>query len=237
MIEGKVLSEMRKVWKETAVSESRINLIAELIEKKLGFNEIEKFSLGLVYSLKSEKLRDRGEQPVRGVVEAALRVKHKDEVEHCKELKRKRDHMKIELGRKHHHPRSRKYKTIVEFLRREAWNTKQVNVKKYEQKIKELMKKYRKEEEDEEITRIPTGMERLTNLSIFSKEKYSKIKKDEVEVPIVGETELSDEERALLKRNPKFAIPDVIEENLVKEEMERALASSEWSLGMKRMKK
>ena len=65
MIEGKVLSEMRKVWKEIAISEARINLIAELIAKNLGFNTIEKFSLGLVYSLRSEKLRGMGEKPVR----------------------------------------------------------------------------------------------------------------------------------------------------------------------------
>ena len=129
MIEGKVLSEMKKVWKEIAVSEARINLIAELIDKKLGFNTIEKFSLGLVYSLKSEKYKDKGEKPVRGVVQAALKVKHIDEVENCRELKRKREKMKLELGRKHHHPRSRKYKTIIEFLRREAWSEKQMNVR------------------------------------------------------------------------------------------------------------
>ena len=93
MIEGKVLSEMKKVWKEIAVSEARINLLAELKYRNLGFNTIEKFSLELVYSLKSEKMKDK-EKPVKSVAEAALKVIYRDEVEHCKELKRRREKMK-----------------------------------------------------------------------------------------------------------------------------------------------
>ena len=88
-MEGKDLSEMRKVWREAATSEARIDLLAELMDKKLGFNDIEKFSLGLMYSLKSEKMKEQGEKPIRRVIEAALQVKYRDEVENCKELKMK----------------------------------------------------------------------------------------------------------------------------------------------------
>ena len=68
---------MRKVWREVATSEARIDLMAELMDKNLGFNEIEKFSLGLMYSLKSEKMKDQGDKPIRRVIEAALQVKYR----------------------------------------------------------------------------------------------------------------------------------------------------------------
>ena len=51
-IEGKYLSEMRELWKDTAESEMRMNLLTTLKEKKLGLNEEENFSLGLRYSQK-----------------------------------------------------------------------------------------------------------------------------------------------------------------------------------------
>ena len=58
LVDGNDLSGMRKVWKDIAMSEERLNLLARLKELKLGYNEIQKFSLGLKYSLKSEKLKD-----------------------------------------------------------------------------------------------------------------------------------------------------------------------------------
>ena len=93
ILEGRDLSEMRKVWREAATSEARIDLLAKLMEKNLGFNEIEKFSLGLIYSLKSDRMREKGEKPVKGIIEAALQLKFRDEVEHCKEFKKKRERM------------------------------------------------------------------------------------------------------------------------------------------------
>ena len=45
--EGKVLGEMIQLWQDTATSEMRMNLMQTLKGKKLGFNEVENFSLGL----------------------------------------------------------------------------------------------------------------------------------------------------------------------------------------------
>ena len=64
IIDGNDLSEMQKIWKDTALSEERLNLLAKLKEIKLGLNDVQKFSLGLKYSLKSEKLQDKGDQAV-----------------------------------------------------------------------------------------------------------------------------------------------------------------------------
>ena len=53
-IEGSDLGELRQLWQDIAASESRMILMSALMGKKLGFREIENFSLGLKYSFKSE---------------------------------------------------------------------------------------------------------------------------------------------------------------------------------------
>ena len=66
-IEGPELGEMCRIWKETATSEMRMRMMSELRGKKLGFNEIENFSLGLQFNFKSGKMKDQGEKPLEKV--------------------------------------------------------------------------------------------------------------------------------------------------------------------------
>ena len=81
-IEGKDLGEMKKLWQDTAASESRLNLMSELKNKNLGFNEIESFGLGLRYSFKSDKMKDLKDKPINRVIQAAMTVKMQDEIHH-----------------------------------------------------------------------------------------------------------------------------------------------------------
>ena len=118
-IEGSELGEMRQIWKETAASEMRLNLMVELKGKKLGFNEIENFSLGLKYNFKSEKLKEKSEKPVEKVILAAMNIKIQDEKHHHRELKRYREIKKKRLQEKHH-PQTHVYKSIIRHLRSEA---------------------------------------------------------------------------------------------------------------------
>ena len=54
--EGPDLGELVKLWRDSACSEERLKLMTELRRRKLGFNEIEKFSLGLEYNLKDNRI-------------------------------------------------------------------------------------------------------------------------------------------------------------------------------------
>ena len=54
IVEGKELGELKRLWSDTASSEERLKLMSELKKRKIGFNEVEMFSLGLKYDLKSE---------------------------------------------------------------------------------------------------------------------------------------------------------------------------------------
>ena len=62
-IEGEDLGEMKKVWRETAASEVRLTLLSEMKGKNLGFNEVEKYSIGLGYNFKSERMKMNQEKP------------------------------------------------------------------------------------------------------------------------------------------------------------------------------
>ena len=52
-IEGKELGELKKLWRDIAASEVRLKMMSDLKQLKLGFNEIEQFSLGQQYDFKS----------------------------------------------------------------------------------------------------------------------------------------------------------------------------------------
>ena len=89
LVDGPDLSGMKKLWEDNACCEARLKLLEKLRDKNLGFNEIEKFSLGLKYSLKSSKLQEMGSKPIQKVVKTAMDLKMKDEMFHEKELKRR----------------------------------------------------------------------------------------------------------------------------------------------------
>ena len=102
IIEGKDLSEMRKIWQEAAISELRLNLMSALKNKNLGFREIENFSLGLMYNFKSNKLIDQNEKPIKGVVQEGMKVKMIDEKHHHRELNKLKNKERKRLGEKNH---------------------------------------------------------------------------------------------------------------------------------------
>ena len=116
IIDGKDLGDLRDTWRDTAASEARLKMITTLQKKKLGFNEIQQFGLGIKYSLKSEKMQDKCEKPVQKVIHAAMEVKKRDEIHHNRELKREREEKKKWLAKKHH-PKTKPYKKVIQYLR------------------------------------------------------------------------------------------------------------------------
>ena len=218
IIDGKDLGDLRDTWRNTATGEARLKMITVLQKKKLGFNEIQQFGLGLKYSLKSEKMQDSSDKPVQRVIHAAMEVKKRDEIQHVREMKREREEKKKWLA-KIHHPKTKPYKRVIQYLRQEAERAKEIQSKKYWEKIHHLEERYREEKEEE---KIPAGMEKLSHLTVFSDERYDSIEKDEIQVPIIGEIELTEEEKMILRKNPKFALPEKLQEDTMREDMEKA---------------
>ena len=106
---------------------------------------------------------------------------------------------------------SRRCRNQIKKLRKEAGSRKREVMQKNEAKMKHLRKKFR-EDQEEELNKIPTVMEnmKLENLTIFNKKKFDEVKTWDYEVEIIGELVLSNNEKKILRLPPKFAI----EENL-----------------------
>ena len=94
---------------------------------------------------------------------------------------------------------SRRTRNVVKTLRNEAARTKSTLMKKHEEKMKHPRRKYRQSEEDK-IDQIPDSMKdlNLERLSIFNKKKYEQIPIAECEAEVIGELELTDNERLIL---------------------------------------
>ena len=65
--------------------------MSDLNKKQVGFNDIENFSLGLEYNLKSDKMKGEQTKPTEPIIKAAMKMKIRDENYHQKELKRLRE--------------------------------------------------------------------------------------------------------------------------------------------------
>ena len=163
--EGPDLGELVKLWRDSACSEERLKLMTELRKKKLGFNEIEKFSLGLEYNLKSTKLKDSS-KPTQKVVAAVMEMKMRDESQHLREMKRKKEKMR-RLLEKTTKPKTYKYKKIIKELRTEAEIARKMSREKYRKKLNHLEMKYGKTEEEEDEP--PIDMEKFSGTKCLRK--------------------------------------------------------------------
>ena len=224
--EGPDLGELRKLWREGACSEERLKLITELRNRKIGFNEIEMFSLGLEYNLKSTKMKDSN-KPTQKVTATVMEMKMRDEAQHLREIRKRKQKMRKWLEREMQ-PKTHQYKRMIKELRQEAETARQESRDKYKKKLEHLEKKYGQTEE--ERSDPPPGMEHLSHLSVFRNSKYEDIMISETEVKTIGEVTISEEETRILRRTPKFAIPERLMEDSIREEMEKAYAKMRMEL-------
>ena len=73
-------------------------------------------------------------------------------------------------------------------------------------------------------------MEKLSNLSIFRKDKFEELELVETEVAKIGEITISEAEEKILRRPPKFALPEKLLEHTLRDEMEKAYAKMRMEL-------
>ena len=202
--EGESLGEMEKVWCGIASTEMRIKLMENLINKKVGFNDVEMFNLGLESNMKSKSLKEEGKYRDTTVIVAAMERKRKDEVRYRRELIKKRNELRknmVEMmGEK-----CNKYRRMIKHLMTTAQKTKETLKTKYDNKFEHLRDKY-EEDKEKKMDTVPEEMEEYRELAIFSREKFDRI---EVEIPTVvkyGDIELNEDEEAVLRLHPKMAM-------------------------------
>lgn len=100
---------------------------------------------------------------------------------------------------------------------RKASNQRRVELKsKYDAKLRHLEKE-RKRELQERNSRIPEELKEYGECTVFNSEEFAKIEKEKSDVIALGGLELDEEEKDVLRLNPKFAAM----KKLVREECER----------------
>ena len=207
------------IWRKLAHSEARLHLLVELGYLQVGFPDVEQFCLELESKYRSTvtgELRDKGSKsPEWQIVKLCMKLKMIDERKVNAGLESERYNLRKKIE-ENFGKNTRRARNLVKNLRQEAARTKSFQMKKYEDKMKHLRKKYRTGEE-EKVDKIPESIEdlKLENLSIFRKEKYEEKVVVEYEVDIIGNIELTDNERQILRLPPNFSI----EENLPLEGM------------------
>ena len=86
LVEGQDLGEARRLWRDCASSESRLSMMTKLISLKVGFNDVEIFSLGLIYNSKTIENEDALVRKDEKVVRAAMEFKRADEIRNRRKL-------------------------------------------------------------------------------------------------------------------------------------------------------
>ena len=137
MMEGSDLRQASKTWGDLAASECRLHLMVELMKLKVGFADVEEFSLSLNYKYKSESFKNNSEMHEGKIVKAAMECKILDETIYNSEIGRKRNLLRKEIYEMHGKDSGRS-KRIIKKLRKEAQQVKKEAKMKYEVKLNHL---------------------------------------------------------------------------------------------------
>ena len=130
------------------------------------------------------------------------RVKLVDERRYYREFNRLRDRvrdtLRQEIGR-------RKYNRLIEKINKKLERKRLDLKRKFREKTRKL-ERDKTAEEVEKMQEIPVGLEDFGDCMIFKKDQMENLKPAEVEIKLIGDIKIDDDEKSILKLNPKFAI-------------------------------
>ena len=153
----------------------------------------------------------------------AMKLKLADEQSVRRDLVRVRAKMRKDLAKKCGGEKTRGYKRSLAHLGDTARKTKRTLQLKYKQKIEHLREKYRQKEENI-LEEIPEEMEEFSDLSVFSKAKYEELEVQTYDILTIGEVELSEEEKKVLRLHNKFSVLEDIKKGDIDADQEASIA-------------
>ena len=114
--------------------------------------------------------------------------------------------------------KGRQYCTLIRRLRKETIKKKTKLKKKYKEKIEHLAEERKKELVERWLEKeIPEELKEFLGCKVFDRAKLEEMKPADVNSLVIGDIELDDDEKKILKLNPKFAVMLRLDD----EEMER----------------
>ena len=212
MDRGKLLGAVQPAWTKVLESEARLKWLKTMIERDLVVRNIESYAKAEGDKLRTEEMRLREEE--RDVLKGLMKVKIKDEKKNLLILQSVRERLRNWIAKKL--GKNKKFVRLMQDLRK-ANNARRIELKnKYNAKLRHLEENRRREVE-EKRDRIPNELKEYEDCNVFDREKFEKIEKDKFDVVTLGGLELDEEEKEVLRLNPKFAAL----KKLDKEECER----------------
>ena len=228
---GDMLGIGRPIWMKVQESECRLAWLTDMVRKELIVRDIDSYAKSISGMLRSDELRFK--EAERKILMGLMKLKLKDEKLNLKSLQKEKEKMRQrilkEIGR------GRKYYTLVKRLRRETIKRKTELKKKYKAKLDHLAAERRKEILEKWHEReIPEELRCFNGCKVFDRAKLEEMKPADVESLVIGDIQLDDDEKQVLKLNPKFAVMVRLDD----EEMERdtEIASSKLRYEIRRKK-
>ena len=210
---------LRDLWKKLIESEERLNFFRKMVGWELNVREIEHLGDDLNNKFKSDRMK--GGRSEKVVIKTIMELKLKDERRFQRELKDRREKARKDLERKEES--KAEFKRIITKINGEAKRWRKCEKSKYTSKV-EHIKRLRKEEEIRFLEECPHEISAYKELTIFDKKKFDKLIKEKAEVSRIGNVELDDDEIAILKLPPKFAIRGKLKRTEMQTEMQMGMA-------------
>ena len=196
-----VRDALRDEWKKLIECEERLRFWKQMVGRDLSVREVTHLGEDLKNKFRSEAMK--GGDAEKEVVRLMMRLKLKDERRHHRELKARRNLKRKELENVIVSPRQ--INKISKMLNGEAARYRKVERKKYSDKANHL-NRIRELEEEKKLEECPKEIYEYKDIIVFNKLEMEKLSKEKVEISKIGEVDLDEDERALLKLPPKFAM-------------------------------
>ena len=225
---GPELSCAVKVWTSLALSEARLEFLNRLVSFSLGLREIQELTENSTSKFRSEKFKLNKEKESVKLGKEHMILKIRDEKAFHEEKLTEKNEMRRKLVRKTGE-NTRRTRTIIKSLRTEAMRQKTLARDRYDKKLRFLREKYRGENIDE-MEKTPEGLENYRNAKIFSRLKYDKLERQDPTICVVGDLEISEEERQALSLPPKYGIMAKLLEIDFENDLEIGLAKLRYQL-------
>ena len=207
--EGNGERYITKAWDYLAKSQCLVELLRSLAGLELGLNEVEAFCEGLNMKFRSKAFKERGTLATRSVVAQIMKTKTADEVRKLDELYRERDRVRREI-KSIFGPKTVTTRAIIKDLSISAQKVRADFRMKYDLKELHLKKKY--EARQRPMACAPQDIGEYSKAKVYEKTDFDGIKEEEISISMVGKVDLNENETALLKLHPKFAVREDVDD-------------------------
>ena len=238
--EGKDFGKVIKLWEKLAISESKLEMMGRMVKNRVGFNEIEDF-----VSKIEKKITEKERQHNRGgnrrslkIIETTMAIKlHDERRKHSRLLKEKKEMVRtiVEDNDGDRDKVRKVMRKLRKFSKRKKKELREKNTKKLEHLIEKQKQREEKtrlwKTENNRTDDITTEIENIKTTSAFIETRFDKIEKQETEPCTVGEVELNENEKELMKMHPKFAVRTDIDREQFELDIECGFTKLRWEIG------